>query len=346
MSEDIFSQFFNLFNNNDSEVNWELSKQINKHLNKDSEKNLFELSNEELNLEELFRYLELNIENNFEQNTQQSSIQLLGPSEYGDWFLDSIQHFDFSNFSIGDLPGGMQLGNIQSSIIGMPLGNLAGMVSKNMWGLSHFGIILPQSKTLAINKSKYFARIDQFEADLNQLALSLIALESVALSLGRYSAPFVKIIESLEIASKEMMSGLQGMEIDPANMTNPQEILNNFSGIEGFDPSKILEEIIAPLSFYRGVIKSKAKELNLIQDDSTFDLVMDLSFPIEQSPLSDFEAGINELDESTTLFFEFLINSSNEFTIDDILSDKNLIPSRDEIEDPIAWAARTSLPPI
>ena len=25
---------------------------------------------------------------------------------------------------------------------------------------------------------------------------------------------------------------------------------------------------------------------------------------------------------------------------------KNLIPSRDEIEDPIAWAARTSLPPI
>ena len=30
MSEDIFSQFFNLFNNNDSEVNWELSKQINK----------------------------------------------------------------------------------------------------------------------------------------------------------------------------------------------------------------------------------------------------------------------------------------------------------------------------
>ena len=50
MSEDIFSQFFNLFNNNDSEVNWELSKQINKHLNKETSQEIFQLSNEELEL--------------------------------------------------------------------------------------------------------------------------------------------------------------------------------------------------------------------------------------------------------------------------------------------------------
>ena len=29
MSEDIFSQFFNLFNNDEEDVNWELAKQIN-----------------------------------------------------------------------------------------------------------------------------------------------------------------------------------------------------------------------------------------------------------------------------------------------------------------------------
>ena len=56
MSEDIFSQFFNLFNNNDSDVNWELSKQINKHLNKDSNNDILQLSNADLNLEELFRF--------------------------------------------------------------------------------------------------------------------------------------------------------------------------------------------------------------------------------------------------------------------------------------------------
>ena len=32
MSEDIFSQFFNLFNNEEADVNWELAKQINNHM--------------------------------------------------------------------------------------------------------------------------------------------------------------------------------------------------------------------------------------------------------------------------------------------------------------------------
>ena len=59
----------------------------------------------------------------------------------------------------------------------MQLGNLAGMISKNMWGLSQFGIILPQSDILAINKNKYFERIEQFETDINELALSLLTLD-------------------------------------------------------------------------------------------------------------------------------------------------------------------------
>ena len=32
--------------------------------------------------------------------------------------------------------------------------------------------------------------------------------------------------------------------------------------------------------------------------------------------------------------------------LNEIISDMNLIPSVDELEDPISWAARTSLPPI
>ena len=48
MSEDIFSQFFNLFNNDDSSVNWELAKQINNHITKDEESTPFELSNNEI----------------------------------------------------------------------------------------------------------------------------------------------------------------------------------------------------------------------------------------------------------------------------------------------------------
>ena len=346
MSEDIFSQFFNLFNNNDSDVNWELSKQINKHLNKDGSKEVFQLSNEQLDLNELFRFLELNMNNVDSLGNQPTTLKLLEPSEYGEWFLDSIQHFDFSKFSLGELPGGMQMGSLQSSIIGMQLGNLAAMVSKNMWGLSHFGIILPQSQNLAINRNKFFERIDQFDSEVNELALSLLALEVVALSLGKYISPFERIIHNLEKVSKEMMEGFKDLDIDPMNITNPEDMMQNFSGLEGFDSSKMIEEIIAPLSFYRGVIKLKAKELNLIQDDTIYDLLMDLSFTLGESSLNEIENGINDLDSWTNLFFDFLISSKSEYSIDDILLDKDLIPNRIEIEDPISWAARTSLPPI
>mgnify|MGYP003325056719 CR=1 FL=1 len=37
----------------------------------------------------------------------------------------------------------------------MQLGNIAGLLSKHSWGLSNFGIILPKSKTLSINKNNY-----------------------------------------------------------------------------------------------------------------------------------------------------------------------------------------------
>ena len=36
MAEDIFSQFYNLFNNDD-EVNWNLAEQVSKHILKDEE---------------------------------------------------------------------------------------------------------------------------------------------------------------------------------------------------------------------------------------------------------------------------------------------------------------------
>jgi hypothetical protein len=55
---------------------------------------------------------------------------------------------------------------------------------------------------------------------------------------------------------------------------------------------------------------------------------------------------ISKYDEASDGFIEFLNNSSNQFSLLDIISDQNLIPSLDELNDPISWAARTSLPPI
>ena len=54
MSDDLFSQLFNLFNNDDGDVNWQLAEQINNHMNKDIQEDRL-LSNLDLNYQEIFR---------------------------------------------------------------------------------------------------------------------------------------------------------------------------------------------------------------------------------------------------------------------------------------------------
>ena len=348
MSEDIFSQFFNLFNNDDQEVNWELAKQINNHLNKDVETVIPELSNQDIKFDEIFRVVELNNQENNSSSSNPVELKLLDAKDYGLWFLESIKHFDFSSFELGGLPEGLGIKNIKSSIIGMQLGNISGLISKHSWGLSNFGIILPRSKTLSVNKNNFLNRLSIYEADERDLALAFISLEFTALRLGIYEAPFKKIINNLTESTNQMMEKIKDLDlnIDPNQISNPQEIFSSLPSDETFDTNEIFESIMAPLSFYREAIKQKAKKLDLLNDESIFDLIMDLSFSPSESPTRDLEIKISELDNLTSSFFTFLDESKNELSLDEILSDEELIPSIEELSDPIGWAARTSLPPI
>jgi len=339
MSDDIFSQLFNLFNNNDDGVNWKLAKQINNHLNKEEIQNTF--SNKEVNYEEIFKVISLN-----NSNSDILDFNLLSTKKWGDWFLDSIQHFDFSGLSNNNLDFGF--GNMQSSILGMQLGNLSAFIAKNTFGLSHFGIVLPRSQTLAINHLNFDKRIEQFEINVNESVMALMMLELVTLSLGNYTAPFQFLIEKLNESNSSLITSIQDntSKIDFENISNPQEIMNSIPEINNFDIDSFFDPVLGPLSFYREVIKLKSKEILNFMDSSVIDLVMDLTFPFENSSIESFEQKLSDYEESSKAFIDFLNNSLNEFTLDEIMSDVNLIPSLEELLDPISWAARTSLPPI
>ena len=136
MSDDIFSQLFNLFNNDDGDVNWNLASQINNHINKDQEVNLL-FSNSEMNYEEIFRAIQLNNQSLDNPYQELNKVEMLNPKEYGNWFLENIKHFDFTELNIAN-ENPLNLGGAQSSLIGMQLGNITGFLSKNTWGLSHF----------------------------------------------------------------------------------------------------------------------------------------------------------------------------------------------------------------
>jgi hypothetical protein len=339
MSDDIFSQLFNLFNNNDDGVNWKLAKQINNHLNKEEIQNTF--SNKEVNYEEIFKVISLN-----NSNSDILDFNLLTAKKWGNWFLDSIQHFDFSVLSNNNLDFGF--GNMQSSILGMQLGNLSAFIAKNTFGLSHFGIVLPRSQTLAINHLNFDKRIEQFEINVNESVMALMMLELVTLSLGNYTAPFQFLIEKLNESNSSLITSIQDntSKIDFENISNPQEIMNSIPEINNFDIDSFFDPVLGPLSFYREVIKLKSKEILNFMDSSVIDLVMDLTFPFENSSIESFEQKLSGYEESSKAFIDFLNNSLNEFTLDEIMSDVNLIPSLEELLDPISWAARTSLPPI
>ena len=346
MSDDIFSQLFNLFNNDDGDVNWNLASQINNHINKDQEENLL-FSNSEMNYDEIFRAIQMNNQSLDVPYQELNKVEILNPKEYGNWFLESIQHFDFSDLNITN-GSPLNLGGAQSSLIGMQLGNIAGFLSKNTWGLSHFGIILPISESLGINKLNFESRISKFEIEDKEATMALMALEFITLTLGKYNAPFSFVLEQLKKSNESLIENLGEMktDIDPSSFSNPEEIFSNMPELNNLNFDSIFDSIFAPLSFYRQTIKNCTKNFLDYLDPSVIDLVMDLELVSHNAEISDFEVKISNYDNKSQNFIDYLVESESEFTTLDILSDINLIPTASEIEDPISWAARTSLPPI
>jgi len=346
MSDDIFSQLFNLFNNDDGDVNWNLASQINNHINKEAEEN-FLFSNSEMNYEEIFRAIQLNNQSLDRPYEDIENLQILNSKEYGNWFLDSIKHFDFSNLNIAN-SSPFNLAGAQSSLIGMQLGNISGFLSKNTWGLSHFGVVLPKSNSLAINKLNFESRITKFEVDDKEATMALMALEFIALSLGKFSAPFLFILEQMQKSNESLIESLGEMkpDLDPANFSNPEEMFSNMPELNNINFDSIFDAMFAPLSFYRQVIKRTTKDFLNYIDSSVIDLVTDLDLVGTNDTVSDFENKISNYDEKSEGFINYLIESESQYSTLDILSNIDLIPSPSEIEDPISWAARTSLPPI
>ena len=300
-----------------------------------------------MNYEEIFRAIQLNTQSLDVPYEEIENLQILNPKDYGNWFLDSVKHFDFSNLNIAN-SGPFNLAGAQSSLIGMQLGNISGFLSKNTWGLSHFGIVLPKNKNLAINKINFESRITKFEIDDKEATMALMALEFIALSLGKFNAPFLFVLEQMQQSNKNLIESLGEMkpDLDPTSFSNPEEIFSNMPELNNLNFDSVFDSIFAPLSFYRQVVKSSAKQFLKYIDPSVIDLVADLDLVGTNETISDFENKISNYDEKSESFINYLIESESQYSTLDILSDIDLIPSSLEIEDPISWAARTSLPPI
>ena len=346
MAEDIFSQFYNLFNNDD-EVNWNLAEQVSKHILKDEEEiYILEQEGSKTNIEAIFRAVQVNIEPKVD--TEIVNIEIDNKDAWALWFINSCKHFDFSILDISspDLP--INISNMKSSIIGMQLGNLAGGLAKHSWGLSPSGIILPKSTTLAINRENLLRRVNSLDIDNQEVIFAALALEYTTLTLGKFSSPLLHLIDVLNKATEKLIDEIEELNTEVGIETNDlNEIMQNFTENNNVKFENIFDDIFAPLSFYRECIVALSKEYVSIEDYSIFDVLVDSSIgEYEENIFTQLNAKINQFSEHSRKFIEYLYETKNPNSLIDILNDKALIPSEDELIDPINWAARTSLPPI
>ncbi len=351
MAEDIFSQFYNLFNNDD-EVNWKLAEQISQHILKDEDET-FILEDEEnkTNIESIFRAVQMNLEQNLSEKGIESEIidlKLLNKKEWSLWFMESSKHFDFSSLDTSSVNLPVNIGNIKSAVIGMQLGNVAGGLAKYSWGISTTGIILPQSKTLAVNHENLYKRINSLDIDRKKAIFAVLALEYITLSLGKFSEPLTKLINVLNKSTNKLLGEIEKLntEID-IETTDINKIMENFSENNEINFENIFDDLFAPLSFYREGIIFLAKENAGLDDPSIFDVIIDSSIgEYQDNVFTQLNSKINQFSEHSRKFILYLYESKNPNTIVDILRSSELIPSEEELIDPISWAARTSLPPI
>ena len=230
----------------------------------------------------------------------------------------------------------------------MQLGNISGSWVRTLGGLAILELFSRKVKSLAINKLNFESRITKFEIDDKEATMALMAVEFIALSLGKFNAPFLFILEQMQKSNKSLIESLGEMkpDLDPANFSNPEEMFSNMPELNNINFDSIFDSIFAPLSFYRQVIKSTTKDFLNYIDPSVIDLVTDLDLVGTNDTVSDFENKISNYDEKSEDFINYLVESESQYSTLDILSNIDLIPSSSEIEDPISWAARTSLPPI
>tara|TARA_B110000014_G_scaffold194116_1_gene143022 strand:+ start:428 stop:1483 length:1056 start_codon:yes stop_codon:yes gene_type:complete len=351
MAEDIFSQFYNLFNNGD-EVNWKLAEQISQHILKDEDETfILEDTVNKTDIESIFRAVQINLERNLPKEkieTEIIDLKLLNKKEWSSWFMDSSKHFDFTSLDTSSVSLPVDIGNIKSAIIGMQLGNVSGGLAKYSWGISATGLILPQSKTLAINYENLYKRIESLDIDRKKAIFAALALEYITLSLGKFSEPLINLIEVLNKSTGKLLNEIEKLntEID-IEMTDISKIMENFSENNEINFENIFNDLFAPLSFYREAIIFLAKENSGLEDPSIFDVIIDNSIGEYQDNIfTQLNSKINQFAEHSRKFISYLFESKNPNTVIEILGTQELIPTENELMDPISWAARTSLPPI
>ncbi|MGQ0847968.1 MAG: zinc-dependent metalloprotease [Actinomycetota bacterium] len=337
MPDDLFSRLFELFNQ-PGPINWRLAGEVAHHLAGDRQA-IDPFAAEEVR--ELVRMVENRLEPLVPFPVAPvPEIVVVDPPQWVDLALPRLSYLAEA---IGDAAAGMPIPGLGATLAGLQVGTLAGMISSRHPATFESGVALFPSGPLLIIGTGLDRVIEHTKAEPREVRLWAGASELVHRAL--FTVPW--LIEHL---------GRLVAATSVAMVPDPQDLLGMMaagSDEEGRDPSDAIRAILehrgssteeksvgaflATSSGYRQVVVKRAIE-ELVPRLDRF------ASPPGDDPIGPVLATLTTAQMETGLAFCTEVERRyGQQALDNIWQGPERLPTADELNDPVGWAARVLL---
>lgn len=353
MSDDIFSQLFELFDQ-PGPINWKLAAEVARSMAGDRTP-VDPWESEEYR--ELARLCEYKLEQitPFRLTTATDVV----PADSRGWVDTHLESYGrvvepFGSSVVGEGPAAPLMAQLRPAMIGLQVGSLVGSIAT--WAISSFDagippdrpgpltIVVPNVETLAASSS----------GDIKEIRLWAVANEIAFRNMA--SVPWIQdhlaqLVEAYASAVKidpTQLSGLMMGGTDPAAI---ERAIEEAGGIEGLMGSEEAEGPRLELEAFLGALTGAGRLLarrSLAEISPQFDSISaDRDWLRESATDMAVPIGIGAVPPEATrlgdLFNQEVETRYGEDALTVLWSDPTRMPSASELRDPTAWAARVLL---
>lgn len=362
MSDDIFSQLMNLFNQ-PGPINWKLAAEAIKQISGDPEPVDPWLAEE---YQELARLAQLQTQAATPLHSQGLDAQ---PVDRRTWATEILERYAYLVEPMTDKfdgessdPMSMMLGTMGPALLGLQMGTTVGFWSHRALGQFDIGLPASPAEGSTSSGTLYIVRnIEDFasdhELDPRQVRLWAALRETLYESMTQQPLvrnylenEFANYLGSLSVNLGQMMEKMQGLT-DPSQF---EELLASDDAPSLFsrDPegANSLRAFMGFLDGYGSFFVEQAAK-NLLPDLTSIEnaLALRRSEPRHGEQLITKAVGLELTEDLVADGRSFCREASMRWgieSIDKIWHDLDMLPTRQELSDPIGWAARTQLPEL
>lgn len=351
MSDDLFSQLFDLFNQ-PGPVNWKLAAEVARHL-----------SGERQPVEpwaaEEFRDLARLVEYRLEQiapfrTAPASDVLPLDPRTWAERNLESYGSLaePFGSSIAGDGPAAPLMGQMGPAIVGLQAGSLVGSLST--WVVSGFDAGLPPDRDGPM--SLIVPNIEALDVDgVDRREVHLWVVANEAAFRATCQLPWIQdhlayLVGGYADAAQIDPTKLSGLVIGGTEPSEMERVIEEAGGIEGLLGGEEAEAPRAELEAFLGAITGCARLLArraAVELAPNFDLIS-AARDLERGAVTAEPAiGVGPVPVEATQLGDAFNQEVEARYGDDALAtlwtDPSRMPTAAELKDPTAWAARVLL---